>query len=190
MSLQAIIEKIKTDSEAEAGEILAEAEKRVSEIRQETDRKIGDIKAVFQSDFKKKSEHLENVTLSLEKQKNNLALQTSKRQILDETYSEALSHVLVLPSAEYVSVLTELYKKYLSKDVSVLSILSPENRQAENAEIMKALGLSAEVSVSSRLKGGMILIGSDFEFELSVEKLFAEIRSNSEIEIANILFQK
>lgn len=190
MSLQAIIEKIKNDSETEANEILTEAEKRVSEIRQETDRKVGDIKAVFQSDFKKKSEHLENVTLSLEKQKVNLAIQVAKRQVLDEAFIEALSSVLALPSSEYVSVLTEYYKKILPKDLTVLSVLSSESRQAESLEILKALDLSASVSVSNRLKGGLILIGSDFEFDLSVEKLFAEIRSNSEIEIAKTLFQK
>jgi vacuolar-type H+-ATPase subunit E/Vma4 len=190
MSLQAIIEKIKTDYEAEVNEILAEAEKRVSEIRQDSDRMVCDIKTSFQDDFKKKSEHQENVMLSLEKQKSNLAIQTAKRKMLDETFAEALSSVLSLPSSEYVSVLTEYYKKNLPKDLSVLSVLSFEGRQAESLEILKALDLSAPVSASNRLKGGLILIGSDFEFDLSVEKIFSEIFSNSEIEIAKTLFQK
>ena len=190
MSLQAIIEKIKTDSQAEANGILAEAERGVSEIRHESEQKINALKANFEAEFKKKSEHLENVTLSLEKQKSNLATQTAKRKILDEAFTEALSIVINLPSSEYVSTLVEYYKKTLPKNLSVLSVLAPENRQAESLEILKILGLSASVSANPRLKGGLILIGSDFEFDLSVEKLFAEIRSNSEIEIAKSLFQK
>ncbi|KXJ97875.1 MAG: V-type proton ATPase subunit E [Parcubacteria bacterium OLB19] len=190
MSLQAIIEKIKSDSEAEANEILAEAEKRVSEIRQETDRKIGDIKAGFQTEFKKKSEHYENVTLSLEKQKANLAVQTEKRRVLDEVFSEALSSVLALSSSDYVSILTERYKNILPKNIEVVSVLSPDHRQSESSEILKALGVSAPLVVSARLKGGLVFVGSDFEFDLSIEKLFSEIRSSSEIEIAKNLFQK
>ena len=89
-----------------------------------------------------------------------------------------------------MSTLVEYYKKTLPKNLSVLSVLGPENRQAESLEILKILGLSASVSANPRLKGGLILIGSDFEFDLSVEKLFAEIRSNSEIEITKSLFQK
>ena len=190
MSLQAIVEKIKSDSEAEANEILAEAEKRVSEIRQETDRKIGDIKAGFQTEFKKKSEHYENVTLSLEKQKANLAMQTEKRRVLDEVFTDALSSVLALSSSDYVLVLTERYKNILPKDIEVVSVLSSENRQSESLEILKSLNISVPISLSPRLKGGLIFVGSDFEFDLSVEKLFSEIRANSEIEIAKNLFQK
>ncbi len=190
MSSQAIVEKIRTDAETEAKEIITQAEAQVSQINQDTDKKISDIKAVLVADFQKKANQYEMVTRSLLKQKINLASQVNKRNLLNAVYDQALADLLSLTTVDYVTVLTKRYQAILPKEIKVVEILAPENRQAETATIAKNLELSAPILATNRIKGGCILVGQDFEFDLSLEKLFAEARFASEIEMAKTLFQK
>ncbi len=190
MSLQAIVEKIKIDAQSEVQAINAEAEHRLADVTQETNRQINDIKSVFATSFEKQKTQLEVVHKSLEKQRVNMAMQSTKRRVLDEVYKQAFEEISNLPSSEYVEVLVKKYKVLVPNDAKIVSILTSENRQAETEEICKSLSWSAPVTFSSKLKGGCILIGDDFEFDLSIERLFAEQRSESEIEIAATLFNK
>lgn len=188
MSLQAIVEKIKVDTETEIQSIFTEAEKRVAGIGEDTNQQITEIASSFVSNIEKQKIQRETVVRSLEKQKASMVIQATKRRLLDEVYSKALEEIYNLPSAEYVAILKDKYKTLVPEDVKVISVLSPENRQSETAEISKVLGWSATISVNNKLKGGCILIGKDFEFDLSIESLFEEERIKSEIEIAQMLF--
>ncbi|MBP9836716.1 MAG: hypothetical protein KBC78_02670 [Candidatus Pacebacteria bacterium] len=188
MSLQAIVEKIKVDTDTEIQSVFTEVAKRVAGIVQDTDQQIAEITASFASSVEKQKIQRETVMRSLEKQKANMAIQTTKRRLLDEVYSKALDEIYALSSVEYVAMLTDKYKTLVPKDVKVVSVLSPENRQSETAEISKILGWSATISVNDKLKGGCVLVGENFEFDLSVESLFTEERTKSEIEIAQMLF--
>ena len=53
---------------------------------------------------------------------------------------------------------------------------------------MDALGIKAKITPSTKIKGGCILVGKDFEFDLSIEHLFKKERIASEIDIAKVLF--
>lgn len=190
MSLQAIAEKIKADALVEVGSIIADAELSVAEITQETNRQINDIKLAFTLSLEKQKSQLEVVHRSLEKQRINLAKQSIRRFLLDEVYAQALNEILLLSSAEYVEMLVKKYKSLVTDDIKISSILAPESRLSEITEVSKLLGWSASIEITNRFKGGCILVGSDFEFDLSIERLFAEQRSESEIEIAATLFNK
>lgn len=188
MSLQAIVEKIKIDAQSEVRAINAEAEQRLSDVTQETNRQINDIKSVFATSFEKQKTQLEAVFQSLEKQRVNMVVQSTKRRLLDEVYKQAFEEVSKLSSPEYVEFFVKKYQTLVPSDVKIVSILTSESRQAETVEISKALGWSAPITIGGGLKGGCILVGSDFEFDLSIERLFAEMRFQTEIEIAQILF--
>lgn len=188
MSLQAIVEKIKIDAQSEVQAINAEAEHRLADTTQETNRQINDIKSVFATSFEKQKTQNEAVFQSLEKQRVNMFVQSTKRRLLDEVYKQAFEEVSNLSSSEYVEFFVKKYQTLVPSDVKIVSVLTSESRQTETVEISKALGWSAPITIDSRLKGGCILVGSDFEFDLSIERLFAEMRFQTEIEIAQILF--
>ena len=188
MSVQAIIDKIKEDTKAEAEAILAEAENKCAEINKEIERQVNEINSELSAKLKKQQDQLETVAKSLEKQKANLALQSAKRKLLDSVYADAWSEVLNLSASDYIKLLLNKSESLLPKRVDIKSVQAPENRQTETAEIMKLLGIEAEMIINPKLKGGFILVGRDFEYNFSLENIFAEERKNSEIEIANILF--
>ena len=189
MSLQAIVEKIKTDALAEAEAIKAKAESKVNEIRKETDKQSADLMKSFEVALEKKKTQREAIVRSLEKQRSGMSLQESKRKLLDSLYEQAFAEVLALPAEEYVKLLSDKYSTLVPKDIKVASILAPEARLKETAEVAKTLGLTAEITPSSKIKGGCILTGENFEYNLSLEHLFNEDRTVSEMEIANQLFQ-
>ncbi len=190
MSLQAIVEKIKTEAQTEAQKLLSVAEDNSLEIKEETQNQINEIKNNFQTILDKQKEKKRTIVHSLERQKLALAAQTVKRRLLDSVYYEALETIIKLPANEYIAIFVGKYEKLVPKDVEIDLILAPEARQAETAEICKALNWSAQVEVSLNLRGGCILKSKNFEYDLSIEKLFTDTRSNSEIEIAQLLFRK
>ena len=188
MSLQAIVEKIKIDAQSEVQAINAEAEQRLADVTQETNSQINDIKSIFATSFEKQKTQLEAVFQSLEIQRVNMVVQSTKRRLLDEVFKQDFEEVSKLSSPEYVEFFVKKYQTLVPSDVKIVSILTSESRQAETVEISKALGWSAPITIGGGLKGGCILVGSDFEFDLSIERLFAEMRFQTEIEIAQILF--
>ncbi len=190
MSLQLILEKIKSEAQTEAQSIIARAESHCAEIEQETIRKKAEILASFKVSLDKQKTQHEIIIRSSEKQRINLDLQTKKRELLDKVYKEAFVQILNLPHTEYVQLLLSKYQSQVPKDLKITSILAPEARLAEINEVAKDLNWKAEVIVSSKINSGCILVGSNFEYNLSIEHLFDEERSSSEIEVAQILFPK
>lgn len=188
MSLQAIVDKIKVDTEEEVQAILSEAEKRCLEIKEETKKQVESIEMSLRSKVKKMQNQEETVARSLEKQRASLSKQEAKRKILDSVYEEALAEILSLPKEEYVNILVNKYKTIITEDKDFVEILSPENRKLETESIMNILGIKAKITPSNKIKGGCILVGKDFEFDLSIEHLFSKERITSEIEIAKVLF--
>ena len=189
MSLQGIIEKIQVEAKAEADTINSEALKKQAEITSATASQKADIESAFKSTLEKQQTHRRSVVESLEKQRASLALQSAKREVLDEVYEQALVKLLEVPEADYVNLLVNRYKTLVPADTKITTIVAPEKRQKETEEIAKQLNWSAPITTDTKLKGGCVLVGADFEYDLSLEKLFTENRSNSETEIANILFQ-
>jgi len=189
MSLLGITEKIKAEVEVEISAIKAESHKKCSEIAGETTRQKADMDSAFQTALEKQKSHRQAVVYSLEKQRASMALQSTKRRLLDEVYDQSFANLLALPASEYVDMLTAKYESVVPKDAKVTSIVAPEARLKETEAIAKALGWTAKVEADAKLKGGCVVKGKDFEFDLSLERLFKEERSVSEIETANILFQ-
>ncbi|MCB9810805.1 MAG: hypothetical protein H6779_01110 [Candidatus Nomurabacteria bacterium] len=188
MSLNAITTKIKQDAEAEAESVLAQANEKVSVISKETDRLVSDIRAEVDSRLEKERSHKEAVVRSLEKQRASIALQTAKRQIIDKVFDQAFTELLTLSGSEYVDFMVAKYKTLVPADMDIKDVLASKAKETETAEIIKTLGLKATVTVSDRLQAGCVFVGSDFEFDLSLENLFAQARAASEMEIANTLF--
>lgn len=188
MSLQEITNKIKVEAETEAGLIIAKANEEVSIINEKTRKQVADIEAETEAGLNKAKLQRESVVTSLGKQKTSLAKQEVKRRLLDMVYDEAFGQLVNLPAEDYVSILTKKYSQIISSDVALSHILAPKNRLSETETIAKNLGWSAEIKSDDKLKGGCVLVGENFEFNLSLEKMFAEDRLSSETEIAGILF--
>lgn len=188
MSLQAIIDKIKVDTEKEVQTILSEAEKRCLEIEEETKKQVGEIEISLKSKVEKMQNQEETIAKSLEKQRASLAKQEVKRRMIDYAYEEALAKLLSLPKEEYVEFLINKYKTIITTEINLVEVLSPENRQAETESILNTFDIKTKITPTTKIKGGCVLVGKDFEFNLSIEHLFEKGRITSEIEIAKVLF--
>ena len=188
MSLQGITEKIQAEATAEATTIKSEAEKKRAEIVEAATSQKADIESAFKTTLEKQQAHRRSVVESLEKQRASMALQSVKRRVLDDVYEQALTELLATPASDYVSLLVSRYEALVPKKTKITSIVAPENRKKETEEIAKKLDWEAKITTDAKLKGGCVLVGSDFEYDLSLEKLFAESRAVTETDTANILF--
>lgn len=188
MSVQAIIDKIREGAKKEAEVILTEVENKCAEINKETEKQVSEINSELSAKLKKQQEQKETVAKSLEKQRVNLAFQSLKRKLIDSVYTDAWNEIVNLPASDYTKMMLSKSENLLPKKINVKLVHSPENRQSETAEIIKVLGIEAEIITNSKLKGGFILVGEGFEYNFSLENIFTENRKKTEIDIANTLF--
>jgi len=188
MSLQAIVEKIKANAQIEVQAIIAETQTKTAEIEKETKDQVNRLNEEFANSLQKRKEQKESVLTSLEKQKLSLKRQTVKRQLVDEVYQEAFSEILALSSADYVAMLLKKYKELVPAEVKVSLILAPENRLAEITEVAKGMNWNADIKADSSIIGGCKLVSDNFEFDLSLEKLFSQDRNKTETKVAKVLF--
>ncbi|MEZ4104193.1 MAG: V-type ATP synthase subunit E family protein [Candidatus Paceibacterota bacterium] len=188
MALQEITNKIRKEAEAEATSIIAKAEEEVVLIDKKTKEQVAGLEEESLKFLQKEQSQRESVVSSLEKQKTSLAKQSVKRRLLDEVYDEALKQLLNISSEDYISLLKNRYRSVVPSDAKISFVLAPNSRFEETKKVASDLGWSAEIKSDDKLKGGCILVGEDFEFNLSLEKMFAEDRLLSETEIAAILF--
>lgn len=188
MSLQEITNKIKAEAEAQVKTIWAEADERLSVITKETESAIEKMQKEAKTALDKEKAQQEAVAISLEKQRASLAKQAVKRELLDEVYEQAFAKLVSMPSEEYVVFLENKVKELVPKDSEITSIISPVDRKTETEAMAKSFGWSVSVTTDEELKGGCVLIGKDFEFDLSLKRLFTQDRLESEMTIANALF--
>ncbi len=189
MSLQGIIEKIQAETETEVSVIVTEADKKRADIEAEALRRKKEIEDLYQTKLEKEQSHRRSVNDSLLKQQISVSLQSVKRELLDEVYQAAFTELVSLSSTEYVDLLTQKYKAMNLPTMTVTTIVAPQSRLSETEEISKSFGWTGEVQVDEAVKAGCILKGENFEYDLSLARLFKESQNNTETEIAGLLFK-
>ncbi|MDR2420871.1 MAG: V-type ATP synthase subunit E [Oscillospiraceae bacterium] len=192
-----IIERIKSDSDAECAAIAAEGAERRAEIaeryaREEKDA-YGDAISKGAQEAAARFERLKSVA-ALEARKQVLA---EKQLLLSEAFELAETRLRELPDGEYSRLLSRLAAEGARTGAEEL-ILSQSDRErfgktvTDGAnEILRAAGRRAELRLSPSvraMRGGVVVSGADIETNCSLAALVSRYKNELSPRVTEILF--
>ena len=138
----------------------------------------------------KKKQQAELVATSRAKQAGNIALQTAKRTQINALFTQVFAELTTQSSGEYVAFFTTQAQAIVPKDAVIEKVHAPANRQPETTDILAALGIDAEIVVSSTIAAGLIAFAKDGVYDASFDRLFTEKRPELEMLIVNEIVSK
>ena len=189
MSVQNIIDKIKSDAQAEAKQIIAVAEekaaatvslaqKRAEALQRETEESVSkQVQSILEK--KEASDRLESAKILL----------AQKRNAISKVYQLALEELLALGKEDTLRVFSTLLERYAedgdelyfaenfkyAQEVSILPIIEKRNIKIAKTRLP--------------LDGGVRLVGKKSDKDLSYGALLQTDRENYQAQIAVQLFQ-
>ena len=179
-----LLEKITADVDAEVSAITAEAAAEVSAIQAETKRVVETLQSDAAAALTKKQQQLALVATAKAKQAGTIAVQAAKRAAIDELFATVTATMLAETGADYCARYTKRAKAMLPAGCEVVSVAAPAAREAETKEIMTTLGIQAPVTATNAVRAGLIITATDGVYDVSFDRLMAEVRPTLEIELA------
>ena len=188
-----IIAHIQADADAQAAEILAQAEARSAAIRETYEQKAKQAYAErIRAGVKANQDRLDSME-RLAKMEGRKAVLALKQDMVAESFDRACDQLVNLPAAEYGTFLAKLaVKASVTHDEEV--VLNARDRKALGDKVIeaanKALGggkltLSRE---TGNFKGGLILRRGSIEANCTAELLVDLCREEMAAELAGVLF--
>ena len=192
-----IIAHIRSDAEAQAGAILAEAEEKCAAIRADFEAQA---KARYQEKLLSGEKACEDLTDSMDRiarMEARKGLLSLKQEMVSQSFALACEKLVNLPEAEYVALLAKL-----AAEASVTG----EEEIVLNARDRKAVGEKAVAAANARLKaegrhaslklsaaegafaGGLLLRRGSIETNCTAELLVELQRGDMSAELAGLLF--
>jgi V/A-type H+-transporting ATPase subunit E len=197
MPVKAIIEKIRSDAEKEAEEILESYRKKVTDIEVQKSREIEKIRSDAEEKGKHQAEESVRRMLSSSQMGSRQNLLDLKQKLIDEAFREAYDRIKQLKVQEYVQFLSTLLEQVaVTGDEEVVaaksdakkissSLIGSVNRRLKKSGKLGKITLSKEIIDSD---GGFILRRERKEINATLSVLFGNAREELESEVASILF--
>lgn len=183
-----IIEKIISDAEAKATDILAEAEAKSICDAFEVSKALDKEREEQLDALKKRGEETlrrREITAKLD---SNKLLLSAKRKALDAVFERALEKLCSLPTGEYVKLVGELIEKYADEgDGVILSSHCQCKGQIEALPVVAKKGLKVSEEYGD-FAGGVILVGKGCDKNVTFEALVQSAKDGLQAEIATRLF--
>ncbi len=186
MSTNPLITKINTDAKAKADAVLVEAKQTVGQIEQAMATAVADLESVAKDRLAKRMKQAELVALAKATQAGKLALQQAKRSYLDALFASVYTELSELSDTDYIALVTSIAANVLPADLQTVTVASyPSNRQALTESLLKTLHITAvTMQVDDSLDAGMILETADGVYDITLNRVFSERRTDLEIKIA------
>jgi len=186
MAITDITNKIFTDAVKEAECVIADAEQKVQEIKKHLELSKKEITDKQKEESKRNLLENEKKITSAAYQEIKLQIDNAKRNSVDETFNEALLTLLSLPDEDYEIILKKLLMS-LHKDISG-KIITPKEKIKVTKKILEELHIKNPIISTDKFKGGVVIIGDNFEYNLTFENLLASKKKLLEVDVAKILF--
>ncbi len=197
MSLEKLLEKIHTDGEKKAAEIISAAEKKAAEIlsiakvKKEAAKKeiIAKESAKIEQDMKGK-----RALLQIEARKNLLA---RKQEILKIIYQKAAAEIVSLPGALYQDFIEKRLVALLEKGEYEITVAT-NDRKKITTDFIESLNWKLKkkevslkfVAFSPSIEHGFILRQSNIEINSSLDEIIKSKRDILDIKLGKFLFEK
>ena len=189
MSKESIVQRIISDAEKEAEDILSAAHSRATQALEEADKEAARRLAGVNAETAQKVKSIldgKAATARLDGAKVELA---EKRRVIDSVYREALNALISLDKKSSLSLAERLLEAYAENGDEI--VFSTDYKYATE---VAALGVVKEKKLTTSKKGsgfdgGFILRGKNSDKDLSYGALLAADREEHQAEIAASIFK-
>jgi len=188
-----IIAHIQADADAQAAQILAEAEAKSAAIREGYEQKAKQAYAErIRAGVKENQDRLDSMgrLANMESRKAILAL---KQDMVAKSFDRAVDQLVALPEAQYIALLTKLaVKASVTGDEEI--VLNARDKKAVGEKLVKAAneklgsGKLRLAKETGSFKGGLILRRGNIEANCTAELLVDLCREEMAAELAGVLF--
>ena len=188
-----IIAHIQADADAQAAEILAEAEAKSAAIRETYEQKAKQAYAErIRAGVKENQDRLDSME-RLAKMESRKAVLALKQDMVAKSFDRAVDRLVALPEAQYVALLTKLaVKASVTHDEEI--VLNARDKKAVGEKLVKAAneklggGQLRLAKDTGNFKGGLILRRGSIEANCTAELLVDLCREEMAAELAGVLF--
>lgn len=185
MALQDILNKILDDATASAKALTQEAEKRATEIADAGQTTLASEAETLEKQGQQKKEALHKKVENMVDHQRKSKTLTTKREVLDQVFTEAIKALKDLDRQEKKQILTKMLDHVHATEGT---LLVSKYDTSTITELAKKKG-DFKVEEDSKSIGGFRFIGStteqDFRFETLLE---SELKTNLEKELSHLLF--
>ncbi len=189
MGRREIIDKIISDAESEAKEIIDGANRKAEETVAEAEKQASRDRKGVQAEVSEKVKGIYDGKAAAARLDSAKILLAEKRRAIDAAYSAALAKLLSLDKESSVALAVGLLKEYAEEGDGVIFA---ENfkyaAEVKELSAVKALKLKFPAE-RAKIDGGMLLVGEKADKDLSFGALLAADREVNEAGIAAQLFK-
>lgn len=188
MSAEAIVERIISDAEKGAGDMLSEAREKAGEVIAEAEKLAERNRVGTEAELKVKIKGINDGKAATARLDSAKILLAEKRRVIDTVYEKALEKLVALGRRESVSIAERLLNAYAEEGDEIVFAAN-----YKFAQDVAKLSVVAEKKLKIALKGvnidgGFILRGEKSDKDLSYGALLALDREAHQAEIARRLF--
>jgi len=189
MSLNDLTNKILADADAEVAALRTRTDDTIASIKAEADQIVRERTAHAKVQLDKRIEaqafHAKQATAH----ERRLILETVKRRVLDEAFSEACRHMNGADAPTYEAYLTPLLESVLKDAGDQITHLRVSRDRLESTQaVLARLNQSFEIMADDMMHGGFIATGHACEYDMRFEQLIRATQRACEPEIASKLF--
>ncbi len=182
-----IINKILSDADAKCSEIIKAAETQAAQIK-------ANAEITAEADRQALNTRIE--TLTAERVRNRVATAEldarkyklhTKQQLISRCYDKALQHLAELPVKEKQTFIAKLLKKYAENGETVC--VAKADKDVITQKFLDTMGIKLTLDKKYHGEvGGVILYGTGYEKDLTLKRIVAHLREQTEGKVASVLF--
>ena len=198
MTIKEIKEKIISDAQIKANEIIVQAESKVKKIKSKGIKEAENIKNDIlgknrQEGLLKKNKILTEANLNAKK-----AILSEKQGIIEKVFSKALEDILNLEDREYCKFIKKIILNNIENGNEIIYISETDKKRITKVFIddtnreLKNKGKKGELILDTsyiQIQGGVIIGSGNIRKNISLELLLQKAREEYEMEINNQLFK-
>ncbi|OWK27386.1 MAG: hypothetical protein US76_04100 [Parcubacteria group bacterium GW2011_GWA2_38_13b] len=188
MSFDAILQKIKTDAEAEIKTAHKNKQKQLVEFSKKVKRELISLSRGFEEGLaKKKEKFLENARNDADFRAKNEILR-EKQKIIDEIYEKTAQKIINSPSEYYSDLMAYLIEKLPQNNNG--QIYCAEKDKKIISDMLKKNDFSHEIkSEKFNERSGFIFKTKTIDIDNTVGAIMRQIKEKTIVEIGKILFK-
>ena len=198
MTIKEIKEKIISDAQIKANEIIVQAESKAKKIKSKGIKEAENIKNDIlgknrQEGLLKKNKILTEANLNAKK-----AILSEKQGIIEKVFSKALEDILNLEDREYCKFIKKIILNNIENGNEIIYISEMDKKRITKVFIddtnreLKNKGKKGELILDTSyipIQGGVIIGSGNIRKNISLELLLQKAREEYEMEINNQLFK-
>ncbi len=182
-----IINKILADADNKCAEILSTAESQAQEIadgaREYAENEQANVNRRLEV-LREERQRNSLATAQLEARKYKLL---QKQKLISACYEKALTELANLDKKQKIAFLTKLIKTYAERGETVF--ISSADKDVVTQKFLDGFGLDLTLGKTYiESSGGLVLSGENYDKDLSLEKIVAFAREQTEAKVASALF--